>query len=694
MQVGVATDWQTVAAGLYYTVALRSDGTLWSWGDNRWGQLGDGSIMDRSSPVLVGTETDWQTVAAGLYYSVALRSDGTLWNWGLNIVGQLGDGTLSKRVSPTQVGTAANWKAVTTGYHHTVALCSDGTLWARGLNSYGQVGDGTFVGSRPSWGQVGTAVNWKGVSAGYRHTVALRNDNTLWTWGDNEYGQLGDGTITNTSAPVQVGTAANWQTMAAGEAHTTALKSNGTLWAWGWNIVGQLGDGTTTSSSDPVQVGAESDWQAVAAGQAHTIAVKTDGTLWTWGGNTDGQLGDGTKLRKSSPVQVGTATNWQVMAAGEDHTVAVKNDGTLWAWGRNSYGQLGDGTGVSKSSPLQVDMATNWQAVAAGPDHTVALKSDGSLWAWGLNDAGQLGDATNLVLVSPMRVGTATNWVAAAAGDNHTVALQSDGTLWAWGGNLYGQVTDWQTTPGKIGQPVIVVDPQDQAFPAGTRMSFAVGVTGSKPLSYQWQFNGTNLTNAEHIFGSKYASLTLFDLTQSDAGSYRVIVDNAYGSVTSSVAMLTVTIPAMSDSLELQPLSSGQMRLLVSGQAGRMLTLQGSPDLYHWAGLGGYSNASGTLVITSTPPEGRAAYFYRTFFWDRTITPVLAPNLSDLVPLADGRMRFLLHATPGSTWRVEGSPDLLHWGNYGVVTNLGSSLQITNKPHGNPKAYFYRAVQP
>src|SRR5439155_1562430 len=189
------------------------------------------------------------------------------------------------------------------------------------------------------------------ISAGDTHTVALKSDGTLWAWGLNAYGQLGDGTTSRDRAsPVAVGADSNWSAVAAGKgengrAHTVALKTDGTLWAWGHNGFGELGDGTPLSRSSPVQVGSTTDWMVVCAGASHTVALKSHGTLWAWGINVDGQLGDGTTAtQRLEPVQVGTATNWAAVAAGVSHTVALKADGTLWAWGQNTFGQLGAGT--------------------------------------------------------------------------------------------------------------------------------------------------------------------------------------------------------------------------------------------------------------------------------------------------------------------------------------------------------------
>ena len=214
------------------------------------------------------------------------------------------------------------------------------------------------------------------------HTLAVKSDGTLWAWGNNYEGQLGTGTVgEQLPSPLQVGTASNWAMVACGQYHTLAMKSDGTLWGWGRNGNGQLGDGTGTTTNSPVQVGTANNWVTVASGAYHALALKSDGTLWAWGHNGVGQLGDGSTTQRLSPVQVGTANNWATVACGAGHTLAVKGDGTLWGWGDNQYGQLGDGTTTQRLSPVQVGTASNWATVGGGQYHTLALKSDGTLWA-------------------------------------------------------------------------------------------------------------------------------------------------------------------------------------------------------------------------------------------------------------------------------------------------------------------------
>ena len=309
----------------------------------------------------------------------------SLFGWGYNNFGQLGNGTKTNYSSPIQIGTLTNWKQVACGYLYTVAIKTDGTLWTWGYNRYGQLGNGTGVYySSPI--QVGSLTNWKQVAGGNSHTAAIKTDGTLWTCGYNQYGQLGNGTNTNYSSPIQVGALTNWKQVAGGDSHTAAIKTDGTLWAWGYNNYGQLGNGTTIYYSSPIQVGSLTNWKQVACGSYHTAAIKTDGTLWTCGYNIDdgygngGQLGNGTNTNYSSPIQIGALTNWKQVVGGYRHTAAIKTDGTLWTWGSNLYfyyglgaGQLGNGTTTSYSSPIQVGTLTNWKQVAGGIIHTAAI---------------------------------------------------------------------------------------------------------------------------------------------------------------------------------------------------------------------------------------------------------------------------------------------------------------------------------
>jgi alpha-tubulin suppressor-like RCC1 family protein len=242
---------------------------------------------------------------------------------------------------------------ITAGKNHNLIINTDGNLWAWGDNSWGQLGDGTTVNKHLPL-PVSTDINWIEIVAGINHGLALQEDSTLWSWGMNWYGQLGDGTTVSKHIPLKIGSDTDWAEIAPGAVHSMALKTDGTLWAWGTNDKGQLGDGTTVNKFIPLKIGSHTDWSEIGAGNHHSLALKTDGTLWAWGSNNKGQLGDGTNIDKYSPVQIGTGTDWSEIGAGNDHSLALKTDGTLWAWGDNGYGQLGDGTTVDSSLPIVV----------------------------------------------------------------------------------------------------------------------------------------------------------------------------------------------------------------------------------------------------------------------------------------------------------------------------------------------------
>ena len=355
-----------------------------------------------------------------------------LWVWGRNSYGQLGDNSVSNKSSPVQtVSGGTNWKLIVCGSYHTAAIKTDGTLWTWGSNYFGQLGDNSITNRSSPVQTVSAGTNWKQVAGGLYHTAAIKTDGTLWAWGRNSYGQLGDNTRTSRYSPVQtVSGGTNWKQVSCSEYHTAAIKTDGTLWTWGRNFYGQLGDNSITNRSSPVQtVSGGTNWKLIACGTGHTAAIKTDGTLWTWGSNSDGQLGDNSVSNRSSPVQtVSAGTNWKQVACGQYHTAAIKTDGTLWTWGRNFYGQLGDNSITNRSSPVQtVSGGTNWKLIACGTGHTAAIKTDGTLWTWGSNSDGQLGDNSVSNRSSPVQtVSAGTNWKQVACGQYHTACIRDD----------------------------------------------------------------------------------------------------------------------------------------------------------------------------------------------------------------------------------------------------------------------------
>ncbi len=367
-------------------------------------------------------------IAAGSDHSIAIETDGKLWTWGDNLRGQLGDGTTTSSSTPVEVSGLTDVTAIAGGGSHTVALKNDGTVWVWGYNYYGQLGteiikECGFYSCSTTPVQVSGLTDVTAIAAGENHTFALKNDGTVWAWGDNSVGQLGDGTTTNSSTPVQLSGIADVDIIATGPNHTVVLKSDGTVLAWGDNRFGQLGVETTETcefalingdcSTTPVQISGLTDVAAIATGDSHTIVLKADGTVWAWGENTVGQLGNGTTTNSIIAVQVSGLTDVITITA----SIALKNDGTIWAWGENTVGQLGVETTETcinswgttypcSTTPVQVSWLANVIAIETGDDHTIALKTDGTVWAWGYNNYGQLGDGTRDDRFIPVQVVT------------------------------------------------------------------------------------------------------------------------------------------------------------------------------------------------------------------------------------------------------------------------------------------------
>ena len=366
-------------------------GTLFAWGENGSGQLGNGNITYYSSPVQVGNLNNWKQISAGQTFSIAVKTDGTLWSWGNNQFGQLSQGNTTNYSSPVQVGALTTWKQVSAGFDailgspgQVAAITTSGALWMWGSNLVGQLGiNATGNGARyySSPVQVGTLTNWKQVSCEHNcaHVLSVKTDGTLWAWGANQYGQLGINTVGTKyySSPVQVGTLTNWKQVSNGQWTSFAIKTDGTLWSWGYNASnGSLGLGFSGNSSyysSPVQVGTLTNWKQVSSGLYYSSAIKTDGTLWAWGENVAGQFGNGNITSYSSPVQIGSLTNWKYVSSGYQHTLAIKTDGTLWTWGANQAGQLGYGNITFYSSPVQVGNLTNWKYAGAGVSFSSAI---------------------------------------------------------------------------------------------------------------------------------------------------------------------------------------------------------------------------------------------------------------------------------------------------------------------------------
>lgn len=324
-----------------YSLVIKEDGSLWAWGWNAYGQLGDGTTENRHTPVKVMDNV--AVVCAGGGHPLVIKTDGTLWAWGRNRCGQLGDGTTEDRHTPVKV--MDNVAAVCAGGDHSLAIKTDGTLWAWGDNKNGQLGDGT---TEERHTPVKVMDNVAAVGAGSDHSLAIKADGTLWAWGDNKIGQLGDGTTEERRTPVKV--MENVAAVGTGDYHSFAIKNDKTLWAWGWNADGQLGDGTQKTRYTPVKV--MDNVVAVEGDLYSSMAIQADGTLWACGLNVNGHLGDGTTEDRRTPVKV--MDNVVMANRGGECFVAVQVDGTLWTWGYGGDGRLGDGTTEDRLTPVKI----------------------------------------------------------------------------------------------------------------------------------------------------------------------------------------------------------------------------------------------------------------------------------------------------------------------------------------------------
>lgn len=352
--------WIVLTAGAVNTCGLRTDRSLWCWGDNFNGQLGNGTTARSLIRVRVGMATDWASLTGGDFHSCATKTDGTAWCWGFNSAGQLGNGLVTTATRPVQVGSDSDWATLDAGNAHTCGTKTDGTAWCWGSNAQQQLGTATPLNQHQNHNayspvQVGTDTGWTGISAAGRHTCAIRADGSAWCWGSNEFGRLGDGTVDPRSTPTQVGAGTDWSTISANSQHTCATKVDGTAWCWGLNQHAALGDGTMTDSPVPVQVGTDTNWASLVGTEFHSCGLRTDGAAWCWGDNGRGQLGAGSTATRSIPLlQVVSSAPWASLAASFVQTCGVTTTGAAYCWGEGGNGQFGNGRQTFSIVPTAV----------------------------------------------------------------------------------------------------------------------------------------------------------------------------------------------------------------------------------------------------------------------------------------------------------------------------------------------------
>lgn len=360
----------------------------------------------------------WKYVSSGLNFTCGIKSDDTLFCWGSNGYGQLGDNTTSSRTLPTAVNGGGTWKSVSNGATHTCAIKSDDTAWCWGYNYYGEVGDNTTVQKN-----VPTAVSggstWKAIGAGNYISCGIKSDDTLWCWGDNYSGALGDNTTTNRTIPTAVSGGGTWKSVSVGYYHVCAIKSDDGIYCWGWNYNRQLGDNTTTDRWVPTAIYGGGTWKMVAAGGFHTCAIKSDDTMWCWGNGNYGQLGRNSATSTGVPSATTGGWLWKSVNTGMAASCAIRNNDRMYCFGYNVDGAMGDNTTTNRFIPTEVYGGSTWVSpVAVGGNwvssipypFSCGIKADSGLYCWGYGVNGQLGDNASTSRLVPTQPTGGITW--------------------------------------------------------------------------------------------------------------------------------------------------------------------------------------------------------------------------------------------------------------------------------------------
>ncbi len=331
----------------------------------------------------------WKQISGGSLHSFAATPNNRLWAWGDNALGQLGKNYNFQVFSPVLIDIGPDWAGIDANYGNSAAIKTDGYLYIWGSNNRGQLGIGP---DGPDFVKVPTLVNlakWTQVSIGNEHVLGIQTDGSLWAWGSNTFGELGNGTQTPSDHPIQIGSDKDWKAISAGDHFCLAIKKDSSLWAWGNNLVGQLGDSSYLNRNVPIPIRKDKKWKQVDAGYRHALAIDESGKLWSWG---EGAIGSNPTWPPypSTPVLIDSIKLWQKVCAGNNISLALDDAHALWSWGFNNSGQIGQDN--------------TWQDIATGSNHFLAIDQSGDLWTWGFNVQGQLGQGNTLDLSTPTKV--------------------------------------------------------------------------------------------------------------------------------------------------------------------------------------------------------------------------------------------------------------------------------------------------
>ena len=457
--LGVIKTFCEISLGACHTLAIDKNGRLWSWGQNTNGQLGDNTVLPKRTPVSVaGAVKTFCKIAAGEGHSIAIDNMDRIWSWGNNPAGEIGDGTSLNKNTPVSIlGDTKTFCKIYAG-NHGIAIDKNGRVWGWGANSFGQIGNNSITVRRTPVSVLGSTKTFCQISVNRNHSAAIDKNGRVWAWGDNSYGTLGDNSITRRCTPVAVlGVTKTFCKIGSGGLHTVAIDKNGQAWGWGDNSYGTLGDNTVTSKRTPVLVlGTTKTFCEIATGGCHTMAIDKYGRAWGWGANSfDGYLGDNSISNRCTPVSVlGAVKTFCKISAGEQHSLAIDKNGRAWGWGNGSSGRTGINSTATRRTPASVvGTVKTFCQISAGGEHSVAIDKNGRVWSWGNNFYGQLGDGTLTCRCTPVSIaGTSKTFCEISAGISHSVAIDKNGRVWVWGYNVDGQLGNNYTrlTPVRV----------------------------------------------------------------------------------------------------------------------------------------------------------------------------------------------------------------------------------------------------
>ncbi len=344
----ISVQFKEIEVGGFHILALDNDNNLWAWGDNEYGQLGDGTTTNKTSPTKIETGITFVQLSAGYAHSAGIDNEGKLWTWGYNSWGSLGDGTTTQKAKPTKIMKDKTFKKVIASDYSTLAIDMNDEIWYWG-RYYGDDYGGANIPQKLDF-----KIEYSLIS-GYSHYLFLDKQNKLWSWGANYAGQIGDGTTITRTNPVQIKPETKFTQVSAGNRFSLAIDEEGNLWSWGYNDDGQLGDGTKSYKTTPEQIKIETKFAQISAGMYHSIAIDKEGNLWSWGYNRSGQLGDGTTTEKLNPIKIMEDVKFKKIYTTTYSSLAIDINGNIWSWGSNGNGVLGDGTTTNRLTPVQIN---------------------------------------------------------------------------------------------------------------------------------------------------------------------------------------------------------------------------------------------------------------------------------------------------------------------------------------------------